>query len=124
MKVACGSREQQQEIPLSAEIIGLAAEQASTFRKGFPDWLLANRALWERFEREALKVWHRGRRHYSARTIIEVLRHETAMADTDPDFKINNNCAPDLARLFRLRHPQCADLFELRDQRTQGDSDE
>ena len=95
-------------------LIALVDANPGVFSDDFREWLGENRHVWAAFEREALKVWHRGRRHYSARTIIEVLRHESALADTGPDFKINNNSAPDLARLWRLYRPEAADLFELR----------
>jgi hypothetical protein len=85
-----------------------------SFRDGFQAWLVANTAVWHAFEREANRVWNRGRRHYSARTLIEYLRHNTALADDDIEFKLNNNSAPDLARLYHLVYPGRADLFETR----------
>lgn len=92
----------------------LVREHGDTFRPGFAAWLASNRHVWRAFEREANRVWNRGRRHYSARTLIEYLRHETALADDGRDWKLNNNHAPDLARLYRLTHPDRAGLFELR----------
>lgn len=84
------------------------------FRVGFAQWLADNGHVWIAFEREANRVWSRGRRHYSARTIVEVLRHETALADTGQDWKINDHNTPDLARLYRLTYPERAGLFETR----------
>lgn len=95
----------------------LVREHADTFRDGFADWLADNRHVWRAFEREADKVWARGRTHYSARTIVEVLRHETALTDTGAEFKLNDHNTPDLARLYRLAHPDRAGLFETRVQR-------
>lgn len=92
----------------------LVREHADTFRPGFCLWLRDNMHVWRAFEREANRVWARGRRHYSARTLIEYLRHETALADAGGDFKINGNNVPDLARLYRLVHPERAGLFETR----------
>lgn len=43
------------------------------FCEGFRDWLVANWVIWERFMEEAAKVKRVGRRHYSARTIIEYI---------------------------------------------------
>lgn len=95
-------------------ILLLARADAHRFREGFADWLNGNWAIWERFLQEARKVKIKGRVHYSARTIIEYIRHETAMADSaDADFKINNNVAPDMARLYGLVSGD-NDLFELR----------
>lgn len=84
------------------------------FTAGFLVWLADNRKIWDRFETEANKLWNRQIRHWSARTIVEFLRHETALFDSDRTFKINNNIAPDLARLYRLRYPDRADFFETR----------
>jgi hypothetical protein len=109
-----GTAEQQRRMTFGAEALGLVEDQPEQYRPGFREWLDANRHVWARFEEEALKVWHKGRRHYSARTIIEFLRHETACAELDGPFKLNDHATPDLARLFIARHPQCAELFETR----------
>lgn len=98
----------------------LVAENSGQFSEGFSEWLRENGHVWRAFEREALKLVARGRRHYSARTIIEVLRHQSALADTSTEFKINNNCAPDLARLWRLTRPASDELFALRVQAGSG----
>lgn len=96
--------------PLS-DIIRLNAGQ---FTAGFLAWLSDNKSIWCRFENEANKLWNRGRRHYSSRTIIEFLRHETALFEKDGVFKVNNIWAPDMARLYMLRYPEKHDFFETR----------
>ena len=93
------------------EILQAHAEQ---FRADFPAWLEENGHVWARFCREADKLRAIGRKHYSARTIIEVLRHESALTDSDPMFRLNNNHAPDLARLYRLTHAGAEGFFEVR----------
>lgn len=86
------------------------------FRDDFPAWLAQNYPIWERFEAEANRVYTRGRYHYSARTIGEFIRHETALAATDDGaWKINNNRFPDLARLYLLMYPERAGFFDLRE---------
>lgn len=90
------------------------AVNASAFRPDFPAWLEANLSLWERFEDQANAVYGRGRRHYSARTIIEWMRHETSAREIDGEFKINGNFVPDLARLYGLMYPERAGFFEMR----------
>ncbi len=95
-------------------VLALVRSYREAFRPSFPAWIAANLHVWRAFEREANRIWRRGRRHYSARTILEVLRHESALAEVCGDWKLNNNAAPDLARLYRLRYPERADLFELR----------
>lgn len=104
----------QPSLPLGDPLLALVEQDRENFLPTFAGWLAANLHVWRAFEREADRVWIRGRRHYSARTILEHLRHETALADSGVEFKLNNNVAPDLARLYRLRYPARADLFELR----------
>lgn len=76
--------------------------------------LASNLKVYEAFEREALRVVAKGRTHYSARTIIEVLRHNSALSDVDAEWKLNDHATPFYARLFGLCNPEHADLFELR----------
>ena len=86
------------------------------FRKDFHEWLEKNWAIWEAFEAQADRTWNRGRRHYSARTIIEWIRHETSMRESPNEngFKINDHYTPDLARLWVLIHPDRDGFFERR----------
>jgi hypothetical protein len=86
----------------------------SQYRADFAAWLMSNQAIWLRFCMEANRVWDRGRRHYSARTILEYMRHETALTDTTVEVKITNNFCPDMARLFAATYPERAGLFEFR----------
>ena len=89
---------------------------ADWFRRDDLTWISANWHIWEAFEREALKIWDRGRTHYSARTIIEYLRHESEIRETPnaAPWKINDHYTPSLARLFTLMHPDKAGFFEKR----------
>lgn len=86
------------------------------FRKDFREWLEANYHVWELFEHEANQAWSRGRRHYSARTIGEYLRHQTMLAEVENEhgFKLNDHYWPDLARLYMMMHPDRDRFFELR----------
>jgi hypothetical protein len=95
-------------------VLRRAAERTADFRADFQEWLAKNMALWERFEREANQVWNAGRRHYSSRTLWEVMRHHTTLAELDSDFKINNNFAPDIARLYLVMYPDRPGFFETR----------
>lgn len=83
------------------------------FRADFPAWLADNFHIWKAFEREADKVWARGRTRYSGRTIIEVLRHESALRERESEWKLNDWWTPDLCRLYMLMWPE-RKLFELR----------
>lgn len=109
---------------LSPEVYRAAARQqfvlrqvlgfADRFRPDFSEWLQKNMALWERFEHEAGAIWEAGSRHYSARTIVEWMRHETCAREVGGEFKINGNFVPDLSRLYLLMYPDRGDLFETR----------
>lgn len=101
------------------QFVQLRVERMGTkFRPDFAAWLQVNMPVWESFERHANAIYERGRRHYSARTIGEVMRHETALADAACiDFKLNNNRFPELARLYLALYPEREGFFELRDQR-------
>lgn len=86
------------------------------FRKDFIDWLQKNHYVWEAFAAQADLIWNRGRRRYSARTIGEYLRHESALREgpNEHGWKLNDHWWPDLARLYMLVHPDRDGLFERR----------
>ena len=75
-----------------------------------------NPHIFARFEREALRMVSRGFRHYSAYTITEFLRHNSALrADPDYTYKVNNNIIPTLSRDFMDAHPELPkNFFEQR----------
>ena len=87
------------------------------FQNGFHFWLDDNWAIWKRFEEEANHVWSTGRRRYSARTLIEFVRHETALRETHSGYKVNNSFVPDISRLYALLHQEKAGFFECRTMR-------
>lgn len=96
--------------------IDVAKRCASAFRDDFIPWLEANPNLYAEFEMLALSVAGK-RRHYGARAIVEVMRFNSAIRERDGIFKINGNYVPCMARLFALRNPNHADLFEFREHR-------
>jgi hypothetical protein len=85
------------------------------FKPGFLAWLAANEHIYKSFEEQAFRLIGAGREHYSARTIIEVLVHHSIIAEKPEGlFKIGNDRAPDLARVFAIRHPHHARFWEYR----------
>jgi hypothetical protein len=86
----------------------------TAFRPDFLAWLEKNWEIYRAFEREADRIRARGHKHWSARTIIHWLRHETALRENGSDWKINNNASPDLARLYVMMNPGTDDFFEFR----------
>lgn len=85
------------------------------FTDGFADWISINDHIWKAFVSEAGKVYNQGRRHYSARTIVEVLRHNSTLREASGEWKINNNRVPDMARLYMKHFPERDGFFQLRD---------
>ena len=84
-------------------------------------WRERNYPLWLEFYTEADKVRGTGRKHYSARTIAEVLRHNAAVRGADPHFKINNNVIPMMARMYMVMC-RCPGFFETRNKEKQDAS--
>ena len=94
--------------------IQIASDNAAKFPDDFLEWLPENMHVFEAFSLEATKVIKRGFTHYSAYTIVEFLRHHSAVRENAGEWKINNNHRPYLARLFDLVYPDRAGLFEYR----------
>lgn len=93
----------------------IAHEHKEQFSDEFLRWIPENAHIWIAFEQEAFKVVKAGFKHYSARTIVHVLRHHSALSEQgDGGWKINNNISPYLARLFAILNPNLANLFEYR----------
>lgn len=97
----------------SNDPLAVAKRRSSVFRPGFVEWLEENEHVYREFERRALQVAG-FRDHYGARTIIEVMRHETAIRQLGDEYKLNDHMTPDLARLFSMCNPNHASLFEFR----------
>lgn len=82
------------------------------FTQEFRVWLPKNLHIWDAFVQESTRVIDRGFQHYSARTIIHVLRHHSALVENGTgEWKISNNTSPYLSRLFGLMYPAHKDLF-------------
>lgn len=95
-------------------LLALIEQNAHYYHRQFPQWLRENWHVWVQFEREATRMRRAGREHYSAYTIVEYLRHSTALAQQGGDFKLNANVVASLARLYVTAHPQAFGFFEFR----------
>jgi hypothetical protein len=84
------------------------------FFKKPKEWFIENWHVVEAFEAVALKLISMNRDHYSARTIVEVLVHQSAVKEINGTYKIGNDNAPDLARVFVVLHPEHVDFWEYR----------
>lgn len=96
------------------KIQDIIEQHKQDFPDDFLEWIPENLHVFDAFTVEAIKIKNKGFKHYSARTIIHVLRHHSAVAETGSEWKINNNHSPYLARLFDLVFPHHAGLFEYR----------
>jgi len=95
------------------EVLKFIDDNSSFFKKP-SEWFDKNWHIVEAFENTALKIIARGRTHYSARTIVEVLVHESIVSEKEGKFKIGNDNAPDLARVFVVIHPDKLNFWEYR----------
>ena len=94
----------------------LLRENPSLFPAEFEQWFGPNHHVWKAFCDEAFRIRAKGFKRYSARTVIEVLRHHSAVTEAPGAvWKINNNHAPYMARLFDLRYPSCAGMWQYRE---------
>jgi len=86
------------------------------YPEGFFNWLSNNQHIWKAFEEKAYIMAAIVRRqHYSARTIIEVLRWDSDLKEKDATFKINDHAIPGLSRLWMAKHGKnFPKFFELR----------
>ena len=70
--------------------------------------------IWTEFEKIALQLIGRGRLHYGAKAIFEVMRFNTAInAGEIP--RLNNNMTAYYSRKFVAKYPQHSGFFELRE---------
>jgi len=97
------------------QIVQVMLDSKERFTTEFMDWLPDNLHVWDAFVEETMKIRRRGYKHYSARTIVHVLRHHSAISETSSEWKINNNHSPYLARLFDLMFPHYAGMWEYRE---------
>ena len=81
----------------------------------FDIWLKDNSHVYRRFCFIARKARRIGMKRWSARGVIHVMRWKSAIQDSDPTFKINNNISPMLARQAMKDYPELEGFFEVRD---------
>lgn len=100
--------------PATSRILDVAFVHRDEFRADFYGWLVSNLPIYLEFQNQSLAVAAR-RHHYGARTVMEIVRHNSILADVAGGWKINNNRTPDCARLFALLNPTHAEFFSFRD---------
>ena len=95
-------------------VLAFIVQHPNFFKTTGADWFLVNWHVMSEFERQALQVIARGRSHYSARTLVENLVHESVIQERGSLYKIGNHHAPDLARAFVVMYPEHIDFWEYR----------
>lgn len=96
--------------------LALDLHAESRLDRRFRAWDAANPEVYRLFERFSLQAARSGRR-IGAKAIVERMRWELRVETRGDDFKLNNSYVSRLARKFVERHPEHAELFELRELR-------
>lgn len=76
---------------------------------------VVNFKAFEAFLAEAINVKRAGCEHYSARTIIHVLRHHSAVEDSCHLFKINDHLSKPFALVSMALIDELSGMFETRE---------
>jgi len=97
------------------ECLPLIQDNPTQFREGFQPYFITNFHLWSGFVERALQMVRTGRAHYSAKTIIQVLRFHSDLYEADSEFKVNDKWAADFGRLFMLRYPLHKGFFATKE---------
>jgi len=100
--------------PKHSFLMEIVLEHPETFPEEFVHYISENMNVYDAFEREAFRVIGRGYLHYSARTIIEVLRHHSNLSDSTERWKLADHPMPYLSRLFAAHHPVHTNFFSYR----------
>lgn len=95
------------------ETLAFVRENPDFFKKP-AEWFENNWHIVDEFTQTSLALIEKGRTHYSARTIVEVMVHNSMLKEKGGEFKIGNDNAPDLARIFVVQFPQHLNFWEYR----------
>ncbi len=92
-------------------------EQTSILKRKFLEYNEENPEVYRLFKEYAFKMIGKGKGHYGARTICELIRwHHDINAERDAaDFKISNNHAPFYARAFMNDYPEHDGFFRTQE---------
>ena len=70
--------------------------------------------IWRLFKQTALEAIRKGFKHYSSKSIFEVIRWNRGGEIKKDGFKINNNYTANYARKFMKEFPEHEGFFETR----------
>lgn len=107
---------------ISSDETNQAVLNFTTDRDGYPagfwKWLESNEPVYRAFCSHAFRMAMRNRKRYSAKTIVELIRWNTDLSDSEKTFKINNSYTSGMARLFMAEYgDRYPGFFSLRDSR-------
>lgn len=80
----------------------------------FIDYIQDNLNVWLEFEKMCLNLINNGYEHYSARTLIHVIRYQTHVGEFKSKYKVNDHISPVFARVFMILHPQHDGFFTIK----------
>lgn len=86
----------------------------------FKVWHFANPHIFHEFKKLAFEMKATGRKRYSARTIVEVMRWHYDLKTKGDVFELNDNFTPIYVRLLIHHYPEFDGFFELREVRSRG----
>ena len=92
------------------------ATRADQIRDHFGPFHGANPQVWQRFCYHVERLKARGATHYSARTLISVIRFERDMAsrDFETGLRVNDHFSPYYGRLYEIAYPDDEGFFSKR----------
>jgi hypothetical protein len=97
-----------------ADAIFIVTQDEANYRADFKQWLSKNFHVYLAFEDLATKIFNKGFKRYSSKTIVETIRYHSSIKELQGEYRINNNTTPDLARLFDAMNPRMSGMFEFR----------
>jgi hypothetical protein len=85
-------------------------------REHFARFHLAHPQVWMRFAHHVRRLKDRGATHYSARTLISVIRFERDLEfrDWETGLRVNDHFSPYYGRLWEIAHPEDRGFFSKR----------
>lgn len=101
------------------KVLSVVYSNAREFRDDFYSWMVSNIHIYGEFEHRALAV-AKFRPRYSARSIADLMRHDTAIRSLCDEYKLNGNYVPHMARLFAMLNSAHAGLFSFRNAASSG----
>ena len=85
-----------------------------SIREGFNKFHQENLHIYKAFEEQSLAALKRGRKKLSSKLIINWIRWNEFLRNSDQNFKINDAYQSYYARLFVEKNPEHQNVFEFR----------